>query len=636
MPLFGPPNVKKLRAKRDVQGLINALGYKKDYRVCRDAAVALGEIQDQRAVEPLIAATDTGNREVRKAAAGALVRVPDPRAIMSLIALLEDTFDKYGHVIDDTLGKSIRDAIAEIGTPAVEPLIAALKYRNTGTQKAAAEELGRIRDPRAVEPLIAFLEKDRKAAVEALVEIGEPAVEPLIAALKDKDNDVRKGAVEALDKLGWQPGEDATAVRYWIAAGKAWHCKEIGEPAVGPLIEALGSWEDRTSAASVLGTIGDPRAVEPLSKWLFFHNATESQCNTIAKALVQFGAPGVETLIAATSQASNLKAHTAARDALELIDDPSAVDQLVAALGNRNDTGKQYFIEALGRIDGVGNIDLLVEALEDKKEFVQWSAARVLGGIRDNRSARALTKALMDGGRLSLEAAQALGRIGTQEAVDGLLKGLKHEDSHVREISATVLGSIDNDRAKAALISSVENDSSDEVRAKAVEALGDVDNEQAMQVLFSALKDESIIVRTNAVKALGRICNPDAVAPIIELLKEEFADKLWEKYMKAGQISKAYRMKQACLAAAVVLGELRDPAAVPALVEALKDEWGEVRKAAGTALVSIYRSGNLNENQKQAILSLRTNIMVQHEDNLETCAYSENHEDYGIGVQFPI
>ena len=36
MPLFGPPNVKKLKAKGNVKGLIKALGYDKDrLAVCR-------------------------------------------------------------------------------------------------------------------------------------------------------------------------------------------------------------------------------------------------------------------------------------------------------------------------------------------------------------------------------------------------------------------------------------------------------------------------------------------------------------------------------------------------------------------------------------------------------------------------
>jgi hypothetical protein len=30
MPLFGPPDIEKLKAKRDVQGLIKALSYKQE------------------------------------------------------------------------------------------------------------------------------------------------------------------------------------------------------------------------------------------------------------------------------------------------------------------------------------------------------------------------------------------------------------------------------------------------------------------------------------------------------------------------------------------------------------------------------------------------------------------------------
>ena len=43
MPLFGPPNVEKLKAKGNVKGLIKALDYKKDASVRRAAAKALGK-----------------------------------------------------------------------------------------------------------------------------------------------------------------------------------------------------------------------------------------------------------------------------------------------------------------------------------------------------------------------------------------------------------------------------------------------------------------------------------------------------------------------------------------------------------------------------------------------------------------
>ncbi|MFX0163096.1 MAG: HEAT repeat domain-containing protein, partial [Candidatus Hodarchaeota archaeon] len=79
---------------------------------------------------------------------------------------------------------------------------------------------------------------------DKLVRLGEPAVEPLIQALKDKDIDIRSRAAEAL--------------------------VEIGEPAVEHLIQALKD-EDRyvrRYTAWTLGEMGDKRAVEPLTQAL--------------------------------------------------------------------------------------------------------------------------------------------------------------------------------------------------------------------------------------------------------------------------------------------------------------------------------------------------------------------------------
>jgi HEAT repeat protein len=64
---------------------------------------------------------------------------------------------------------AVTEALVKIGAPAMEPLIAALKDKDSKDSdvcQAAAEALGEIKDPRAVEPLI--------------------------AALKDEDSDVRR------------------------------------------------------------------------------------------------------------------------------------------------------------------------------------------------------------------------------------------------------------------------------------------------------------------------------------------------------------------------------------------------------------------------------------------------------------
>lgn len=65
------------------------------------------------------------------------------------------------------------------------------------------------------------------------------AIEPLIKALGDRDKKVREKAIEVLKNLGWKPRNDTEKAYYLIAKQKWSKVVEIGEPAVIPLIQAL-------------------------------------------------------------------------------------------------------------------------------------------------------------------------------------------------------------------------------------------------------------------------------------------------------------------------------------------------------------------------------------------------------------
>jgi len=117
------------------------------------------------------------------------------------------------------IAKKEWDELTRLGEPAVEPLIQALKDESWEVRWGAARALGEIGDARAVEPLIQAL-KDKywnvnKKAEKALGKIGEPAVEPLVQALKDESWGVRRGAAGALGEIG-----DARAVEPLIQALK--------------------------------------------------------------------------------------------------------------------------------------------------------------------------------------------------------------------------------------------------------------------------------------------------------------------------------------------------------------------------------------------------------------------------------
>ena len=95
------------------------------------------------------------------------------------------------------------EEVAQLGEPAVEPLIREVKRLG---HPEPAKALSKIGEP-AVEPLIQLLEDlggfVRFKAVTALGDIGDArAVEPLTnVALNDSDDSIRSAANEALKKI---------------------------------------------------------------------------------------------------------------------------------------------------------------------------------------------------------------------------------------------------------------------------------------------------------------------------------------------------------------------------------------------------------------------------------------------------
>ncbi|MBL8039560.1 HEAT repeat domain-containing protein [Nitrospira sp. CMX1] len=178
-----------------------------DWVVRREAVITLGEMGDERCVEPLARALRDGDWQVREVAI---------------------------------------EAMGQVGSPAVETLLKLL--RDWEVRKYAIAALGKIRDERVLDPLMLQLRNDefKDDAIDALVALGAPSVEKLIPALRDKDENVRKCAVLALGRIK-------------------------SAEAIDPLIQMLGDkdWFTRLTAAAALESIGDDRgreAIKPLLK----------------------------------------------------------------------------------------------------------------------------------------------------------------------------------------------------------------------------------------------------------------------------------------------------------------------------------------------------------------------------------
>ncbi len=107
---------------------------------------------------------------------------------------------------NSTVRDRAADKLIDMGADVVEALIAALKDRDADIRANAAWILGQIKDERAVEPLIEAA-RDRNAKVRsyaalALGKLGDKRAIPVLnSAVNDTDRDVRLTAEQALAKL---------------------------------------------------------------------------------------------------------------------------------------------------------------------------------------------------------------------------------------------------------------------------------------------------------------------------------------------------------------------------------------------------------------------------------------------------
>ncbi|MGD8815301.1 MAG: HEAT repeat domain-containing protein [Anaerolineales bacterium] len=250
--------------KPAVDWLIEALTHEKN--ILREkAARTLLDTKDTRAMRPLIQALEDEYWPVRKAAAISLGFLGDDSAVEALVRATQDGYNqvreeaeralhRLGRESDGSSSPAAPDIAAMQAAGDVRGLIEALSYeRDAEVRKQAAEALGRMGAQEAVEPLIALLSDSTSrnfvswndSAVQALAQIGAPAMEPLKSALEhSKLVEVRAGVAEALGEIGDPQAIDRLLASLWdskpiVRSMAAQALAKIGEPAVPRLIRIL-------------------------------------------------------------------------------------------------------------------------------------------------------------------------------------------------------------------------------------------------------------------------------------------------------------------------------------------------------------------------------------------------------------
>lgn len=352
------------------------------------------------AVDPLRQVLRTGGLLGRCAAATALGRLGDRRAVPDLISAAQS--------FDTPLREQAVIALGELRDPAAVPeLINAARSGNVYLINPALEALAKVGDPRALDTLVLFLRgfgherTVRMAAARALGELGHPGgVEPLCAAAREASGGALVEICHALGALG-----DVRAVPALCeAAGRATEPPAVFEATRAALV--------RIGAVSEVAELLERDRTAPLA----------------VRSLADFGRVAVPTLALALRHES-AGVRLRALEALERLTTscPEAGAAAAAALRDRSAEVRAEAARLVGQLQDPAYLPALLPLLGDSDRRVQGRAALALFGPRPE------SPELVPGLILALEdpredqavrAAEALAWLAREAPSNGLLAAL--------------------------------------------------------------------------------------------------------------------------------------------------------------------------------------------------------------------
>ncbi len=378
---FAVTALRKIKDAGSLPYLIKATRDRNSY-VRLEAVRTIGEMQDPSAVPALIDALRDRDIDVSHEAAKALCKFDDPRKIYAVKFLIEDLKDKSPFI-----KMRAEYALVQLGRPATELLIKALKNENVNIRRGAALALGKIGDPRAIDPLIELLKLNDKGSSWA-------------AAMSLSNFREKRAANALVNALDFSKGY----LRQRLVAGLC----QVGPVAAGPMTAKLNDKDSniRLIALNYFICIKDKR------KNAFLIDALKDE---------------------------NARIRRSAAGKIAALKDPEFTDALISAWNDKDSEVRTRIADALALIGPAATGKLLV-MLGDKNPYFRWRAARCLGKIRDRRAVDNLLLFLNDEvSAVKWSVIDALGEIGDVRAVEPLIAMLDDGDPGIRKKAAEAL-----------------------------------------------------------------------------------------------------------------------------------------------------------------------------------------------------
>jgi HEAT repeat protein len=521
-----------------------------DYELRMYAALALGDLKKKEAAPALIRLLSDSDINVRYHAIEALAKIKAPEAINELFQIAESD--------DFFLAFPAIDALAQLDNPQIAVRLVPMLQR----------------------------EMVRPAIIDALGKLGDEQILPPLVALLDRPGSHLLPVADALA---------AIHSRYEQQFGEGEHiAKRVRDVAPQSAAQVLLGVMDETNGRQlraivrILSWIGGPGEAVVLTRLL----GSQDVRKEVIEALVRHGKGVVDALVAQL-QNSDIEVRRAAVVALARLGDSTSVPALMRLL--KSDVELSIPVaSALARIGDRRAYEPLRNLLGSAQAPIRQAAIAAISSLGDPRTSGDVRKMLSDPNpKVRESAVRIAGYFGYH--VDDILERTRDPDEHVRRAAIESLPYIDSGNVLPVLMRSLQKEVPRN-RAASAQALGHVDQREAIRVLIAALDDADAWVRYYAARSLGRLATPEALDRLSIAAKSDAATHVRIAAAEAlaaigepeaaGVLSALLDSSERDLsnAAAIALGSIGHPDALPPLISLLRSKDRDKRLSAVNAL----------------------------------------------------
>ncbi len=535
------------RSSADVTSSVSQLLHDADADVRMYAALALGLMDDARAVPELLGRLDDANTNVRFHAIEALGRIGDRRAA-GRVADIAERCDFY-------LSFAALDALAGIGDASVAPRLLPL-LDDPVHLLAAASCLGAIGAEDVVPALASLTSHAAAAAAVATIAlalanihdrlettVGEgglvadlarsimprASADALVAAIPAANHDELRGIAAVLSWLDHDGVDDALASLFERDELRAEMtdllvARGVRAAPVAARLLLSGSSDDLRAAAYVLGQLGSvadvPALIDALAR-----EADGPSIIAVVGALGTIGDARAFTPLLALLDHDESTVRQAAVAALSSIGDPRMEFAVATRLTDPSSHVRESAIRIAGYFGYVACLKQMVELCDDPDPVVRRVAVESLANYEHRAAWSKIHETLASDTDATVRAAavRALGQSRRGDSLHFIATALRDANLWVRYYGARAAarcGVLQSDLL-VALVECAARDGAAPVRIAAIEAMAALRATSMTNVLAALTRDPDDGVASAAIVALGHFAAGPTAGPLLSVLADE-------------------------------------------------------------------------------------------------------------------